>query len=96
LTASCIWYTLIMDIHFTKHAEEKFDVLSKHGVKISKKKVIETVENPDTVDYKRHPLLIAQSSLGKYRVLRVVYENKKNYIIIITFYPGKKSQYEKK
>ena len=85
-----------MDIHFTKHANEKFEVLSRHGVIISKKKVVDTVENPETVDYKRFPLLIAQSSLGKNRVLRVVYENKKNYIIIITFYPGKKAQYEKK
>ncbi len=85
-----------MDIHFTKHANEKFDVLLRHGVRISKKKVVDTIENPETVDYKQTPLLIAQSSFGKNRVLRVVYRNYKNFVMIITFYPGKKSQYEKK
>lgn len=85
-----------MDIHFTKHSNEKFHVLSRHGVIVSKKKVIDTVENPEIVDYKRLPLLIAQSSFGKNKVLRVVYRNYKNFVAIITFYPGKKSQYEKK
>lgn len=85
-----------MDIYFTKHAKEKFNILLRHGVRISENKVIDTVENPEIVDYRRLPLLIAQSSFGKNRVLRVVYENKKNLIIIITFYPGKKLQYEKK
>lgn len=85
-----------MDIHFTKHANEKFGVLLKHGVAISKKKVVDTVKNPDIVDYRRIPILIAQSSFGKNRVIRVAYKNEKNFVIIITFYPGKKSQYEKK
>jgi len=85
-----------MKIRFTKHAVEKFEVLSRHGVKISKRKVIETIESPDLVDHTRLPFLIAQSELNAKHVLRVVYKKKFSYIVIITFYPGRKSQYGQK
>jgi len=85
-----------MDIYFTRHAEEKFDVLLRHGVRISKEKVIDAVANSEVVEYGRHPLLIAQKSLSKNKVLRVVYKKNKNVAVVITFYPGKKKQYEKK
>jgi hypothetical protein len=84
-----------MEIHFTKHAKEKFTVLLRHGVKISESRVLETVRNPDLINRSRLPLLIAQGNLDKDRVLRVVYKKNYDLIIIITFYPGRKSQYEK-
>jgi len=84
-----------MDICFSKHAGEKFGVLERHGVKISRKKVLQTVLLPDKIDYIRHPLLIAQGGLDKSHVLRVVYKRESNLITIITFYPGRKNQYEK-
>lgn len=83
-------------IHFTKHAEEKFEILRKHKVFISRKFVSKVVTNPDLTDNSRPPLKIAQREFDKWRVLRVVYKEKGNKKIIITFYPGKKSQYEKK
>lgn len=85
-----------MEIHFTKHANEKFAVLARHGVQILKKKVIETVANPSRLDHSRKPLLIAQIDLDKEHVLRVVYKIHNNVMHIITFYPGRKKQYEKK
>ena len=84
-----------MEIHFTKHAREKFTVLSKHGVKISRNRVVETVKNPNILDRSRLPLLIAQNNLDETRVLRVIYKKDNSLLIIITFYPGRKSQYEK-
>jgi len=33
-----------MEIHFTKHAREKFRMLARHGVRISKKDVVETLK----------------------------------------------------
>ncbi|MDP3741478.1 MAG: DUF4258 domain-containing protein [bacterium] len=83
-----------MLIYFTKHAEDKFVILEKRGVTISKEKIIETLKNPDLVDKSRMPLLIAQSNLDRDRVLRVVYKQEEGFIKIITFYPGRKKQYE--
>jgi mRNA-degrading endonuclease RelE of RelBE toxin-antitoxin system len=82
-------------IHFTKHAGEKFNILKKHSLNISKQFIIETVNAPDQIDHSRLPLLIAQKSLDSTHVLRVVYKVEDNIRIIITFYPGGIKQYGK-
>lgn len=80
---------------FTKHAENKFEILRRHKFLISKKQVIKTLDCPDLIDKSRPPLLIAQRKIDRNYILRVVYKlefgNKK----VITFYPGRKKQYEK-
>jgi hypothetical protein len=83
-------------IRFTKHALEKFSSLKESGVMVSKEEVITTIRSPDRIDHGRTPLLIAQSEFSMWRVLRVVYKIDKGAIIVITFYPGSKSQYEKR
>lgn len=85
-----------MQIRFTAHALHKFSILRKHGFSVSKNRVIGAVEKPDKVDYSRLPLLIAQANFDERRVLRVVYRTEGDTIVIITFYPGRKSQYEKR
>ena len=85
-----------MVVHFTKHAEEKFKILKRHGFDVSKILVSETVKNPDFINYSRWPIKIAQREFDKTRVLRVVYKQSDEIITIITFYPGRKTQYEKK
>ena len=82
-----------MGLHFTKHAREKFKVLAKH--KFNEDQIVDAIENPDFIDYDRLPLYIAQKGLDKDHVLRVVYKIEKSVKIIITFYPGRKKQYEK-
>lgn len=85
-----------MRVRFTKHAEEKFEVLKRHGVSVSRKQVIDTVENPALVDtVSRSPLRIAQGDFDARRVLRVVYRVEYGTMMIITFYPGRKSEYER-
>ena len=84
-----------MKIIFTKHALQKFVVLRRHGVKISKEQIVEIVTKPERMDYTRLPLLIAQREFDSTRVLRVVHKIERNVILVVTFYPGKKSQYEK-
>ncbi|KKW19197.1 MAG: hypothetical protein UY63_C0018G0018 [Parcubacteria group bacterium GW2011_GWA2_51_10] len=84
-----------MQIRFTRHAVQKSAVLKRHGISISRRRIIRAVEQPDLVDYTRLPLLIAQTNLDERRVLRVVYRIEKDAMVIITFYPGRKSQYEK-
>lgn len=84
-----------MQVRFTAHALRKFAVLRRHGVSVSRRQIVQTVEKPDRVDYGRLPLLIAQVGFDKRRVLRVVYKIDGGTKVIITFYPGMKSQYEK-
>ncbi len=85
----------MIPIRFTKHAIKKFSVLRTYGVLVSRAQVIRTIRTPDFIDYKRLPLYIAQGNFDKRLVLRVVYKNKGAIIVVITFYPGLKSQYEK-
>ncbi len=82
-------------IIFTKHARNKFKILKKHKFLVSEKQIIETIEKPDFIDHSRQPLLIAQQNFDKEHVLRVVYKKEYGIIKIITFYPGRKQQYEK-
>ena len=84
----------MMRIRFTRHALEKFTVLRRHGVFVSREKVLRTIAFPDTIDYRRDPLLIAQGDLDTTHVLRVVYRIEGATRVVITFYPGRKSQYE--
>lgn len=82
-------------IIFTKHAENKFEILRRHKFLISKNQVIKTVEKPELIDKPRYPLLIAQRKIDKSYVLRVVYKKEFGAIKIITFYPGRIKQCEK-
>ena len=81
-------------IYFTQHAEEKFKILRFHQCEISKEMVVETINNPNLIDRSRIPLLIAQKKINTFHVLRVVYKEENSIKIIITFYPGRRKQYE--
>ncbi len=81
-------------IFFTKHAKEKFRLLERHGFYISEEQVISTLQSPDLVDHSRHPLLFAQGEVDESHVLRVVYKQEEDRKIIITFYPGRRKDYE--
>jgi len=83
-------------IKFTRHAQQKFRILKVHDFQISKKKVIEVINNPEEIDYSRSPLLIAQDKIDTEHVLRVVYKEQNGDKIVITFYPGRIKQYAKK
>ena len=82
-----------MKIIFSRHAEEKFQVLAWHGLRIERQTVIDTVRNPTHLDYSRAPLIIAQTPLDKTHVFRVIYKQDGDQIFIITFYPGRIRQY---
>ncbi len=83
-------------IVLTKHAHEKFAVLLRHGVTITEQQVRKTVEQPEVLDLERLPLFIAQRKLDARHVLRVVYKKEGANQKVITFYPGRTSQYAKK
>lgn len=81
---------------FTKHARNKFEILRRHNFFITEKQILETVGKADMIDVSRSPLLIAQRKIDKAHVLRVVYKKEFGVIKIITFYPGRRTQYEKR
>ena len=78
-------------IRFTSHAEDKLTRLVKIGV--TKEKVIETIKNPEKVVDGYYEREIAQHLLANDLILRVVYEECDEEIIIITVYPGERRRY---
>jgi hypothetical protein len=60
-------------IVYGTHAEEKFEILGKHGFVVSKKQVRETLRKPDTIDEGFRGRKIEQRSISAKHVLRVVY-----------------------
>lgn len=94
-TGKSMWYSSGMKIRFTRHATRKFAILRDHGVDVSAQQVEQTLRHPNKVDsVSRSPLIIAQGPFDARRVLRVVYKVEHDTMVVITFYPGTKSQYE--
>ena len=83
-----------MTIIFTKHTEDKFGILKRHKFVVKRHQVLETVTNPEKVDYSRAPLMIAERPFDERHVFRVVYKQTGDTLRIITFYPGRENQYE--
>jgi len=79
-------------VSFTPHAKEKLRRLLQSGV--TEKEVIKTVENPESLTSGYFSRKIAQSKLTHELVLRVVYEEMDNKVLVVTIYPAKKRRYE--
>lgn len=82
-------------IRFSQHALLKFEVLVAHGLSLEKELVMNTVLNPAMVSEGYRGRKIAQGPLDEGRVLRVVYEERGDEVIVVTFYPGRRQRYEK-
>ena len=83
-------------LYFTRHAEEKFHELEQRGFKISREQVVDIVGKPDLIDYSHFPQFIAQRRIDSAHVLRVVFKIASDSTqTIITFYIGRRKQYEK-
>lgn len=80
---------------FSQHARLKFRVLAEHGIDLQEELVLGIVRNPDAVFDGYGGRTVAQGPLDERRVLRVVYEERENDIVIVTFYPGRRERYEK-
>jgi len=83
---------LISKIRFTKHAREKFDFIKHYGFEIDEKKVLETIRNPTRLEQKNEQYFATKAMDTKY-ALRVVYEKRKDYLLVITFYPVRRERY---
>jgi len=79
-------------IRFTKHAREKFEFVRRYGFEIDEEKVIEAIQNPTRVDQRNAQYFAIKAINAKY-ALRVVYEKRKDYLVVITFYPVRRERY---
>jgi hypothetical protein len=84
--------TLRSRIEFTKHAREKFEVVRRYGFEIDERKVIDAIQNPTRIDRKNAQYFAIKAINVKY-ALRVVYERRKDYLVVITFYPVRRERY---
>lgn len=78
-------------VEFTSHAMDKLGRLSELGVTVEK--VVEIVRNPDRVFSGYFGRRVAESSISRRLVLRVVYEEKDNRVLVVTLYPCKRGRY---
>ena len=83
------------DIEFSPHSVLKIEILRSHGMDVSKEIVENVVRTPDRVDKGYKERLIAQKGFDDTHVLRVIYETLPDKIYVVTFYPGRRSRYEK-
>jgi len=81
-------------VNYTHHAREKFDVLKRHGFKVTPDQVEATVLIPEKVIPQSGRRFIAQRKITERHVLRVVYRQEGNIRVVITFYPGRRERYE--
>ena len=82
------------NIRFTKHAEQKFKDLRGFGVIVTRVKIKQVLTHPIALDREsNYPNLIATAMLDVDHVLRVVYREEGDRILIITFYPGAGERY---
>jgi hypothetical protein len=82
----------VLKVNFTRHAVEKFDVLKRYGFEVSERQVVDAVLNPARLE-KRDGQFFAVKLLDSKHVLRVVYEKRKGFLVVITFYPVRRERY---
>lgn len=85
-----------MKIEFTNHAREKFIILGQHNFVIEETDVAQAILQPSEVKASRKNRFVAERAIDETHLLRVVYEASEDRIVVITFYPAKRSRYEDK
>lgn len=83
-----------MTIVYSDHAIAKIEILRRHGIDVNKEIIEKIISDPEKLDFGYMNRLIAQRKIDDKHVLRVVYEEKINNILIITIYPGKIKRYD--
>ncbi|MDI6798999.1 MAG: hypothetical protein QMD12_03360, partial [Candidatus Aenigmarchaeota archaeon] len=85
--------TSVSEVKFTRHALEKFDSLKRYGFHIDESQVVDVVINPEHVE-RRDNQFFAVKLIDSKHALRVVYEKRKGFLVVITFYPVRRERYD--
>jgi hypothetical protein len=83
------------EIVFSGHAVAKIELLKKHGIILDNDFIKAALAFPDKTDRGYKDRYIAQKKMDEKHVLRIVYEEYVDHILIITLYPGRSERYEK-
>jgi hypothetical protein len=83
-----------VEIRFISHALRKFKLLEKYGFSITDERVKDIIKSPESVTSGKKGRKIAQAGISDDHVLRVVFEEEKDRIRVITFYPARRGRYE--
>lgn len=82
-------------MEYSGHLRLKLEILKAHGLVLSFDGIDDAIRFPDRILKGHKDRLVAQKRLDDEHVLRVVYEDRGETILVITVYPGKRSRYEK-
>ena len=82
----------VSKVKFTGHAVEKFEVLKRYGFEVGERQVVDVVLNPALLE-KRDGQFFAVKLMDLKHALRVVYEKRKGFLVVITFYPVRRERY---
>ena len=83
-----------IEIIYTSHAENKFEILKRYGVTYTKTQIEDVLLHPDTVKGPKKGRMIAQKTVSKTHLIRIIYEKRDNILKVITFYPARRKRYE--
>ena len=87
-------YTEEVKIRYTKHAARKFADLQELDVRVTKSMIRAVITHPYHLDtLSDQPKIIASGILDSHHILRVVYRQQGDIIMIITFYPARSGRY---
>lgn len=81
-------------IIYTRHAQDKFAILKRHGFELTPEQIEQTVLDAEWVEQQPGGRLLAQRAINEHHVLRVIYRREEQNYVIITFYPGRRARYE--
>jgi hypothetical protein len=76
-----------MIIHYTKHAEEKFFTLQKHGRQILKEDVTAIVKFPDATRMRDQLVFSKKELVPNGESWEVAFKQEGTVVTVITFYP---------
>lgn len=79
---------------FTPHALEKNRLLREHGFELAPEMVACWVREPEKVVRGYKGRLVAHKGLDETHVLRIIYEDFENAIVVVTLYPARRGRYE--
>lgn len=82
-------------IRVTDYARIKMEILKSHGFDTSEPMVKEIIASPDKIEPGYRGRWIAQKGLDETHVLRNVYEDNPDEMVVITLYPGRRKRYDK-
>ena len=80
------------EARFTKHATDKFGLLMTFGFTLTQTQVTDAITAPDKREKRGSQTISTKVLDGKF-ALRVVHEERKGIIVVITFYPVKRKDH---